>query len=53
MKDDTPWEPVTVTGVLARAVAGLLAVAREEHGLEFTGLALANLYGPRQKAGQG
>ena len=40
-------------GWLERGVADLLAVYRAEHALEFTGLALANVYGPRQQPDRG
>jgi UDP-glucose 4-epimerase len=53
VKDGRPWEPVTVRGVLARAIADLLGVYRQEHGLEFTSLAMASVYGPRQRPEQG
>jgi len=53
VKEGRPWEPATVRGVIARAVADLLAVYRAEHGLEFTALAVANVYGPRQRPGYG
>lgn len=35
-------------GVAKRSVAGYLAVYRELHNLEYTALALASVYGPRQ-----
>jgi UDP-glucose 4-epimerase len=50
IKENQPWNPVGVRGVLARSVAELLAVYREQHAVEFTALALANVYGPRQRA---
>lgn len=53
VKDGREFQPVTVRGVVARAVADLLDVYRTEHGLEFTALALANVYGPRQRADHG
>lgn len=53
VKDGRAFEPVTVRGVVARAVADLLGVYRAEHGLEFTALALTNVYGTRQRAAHG
>lgn len=49
VKESQPWSPVGVPGVVTRAVAELLAVYREQHSVEFTALALANVYGPRQR----
>ena len=43
--------PVNVTGVLAHAVVELLALARREDSVEFTALALASVYGSRQRPG--
>jgi UDP-glucose 4-epimerase len=53
VRDTRPWAPRTEAGVAMRAVADLLGVARERHALEFTGLALTNVYGPRQTPGRG
>ena len=53
VKDGRAWQPRTAVGVAQRAVADLLAVTREAHDLEFTGLAFSNLYGPRQPAARG
>jgi UDP-glucose 4-epimerase len=53
VKDGRPWQPRTPAGVVQRAVADLLAVTRERHDLEFTGLAFSNLYGPRQPPDRG
>jgi UDP-glucose 4-epimerase len=49
VKESQPWAPMGVHGVLTRAVADLLSVYREQHSVEFTALALANVYGPRQR----
>ena len=46
---DRPLVPRGVRGVVARAVAELLVSYREHHAVEFTALALANVYGPRQR----
>jgi UDP-glucose 4-epimerase len=49
VKESQPWAPMGVHGVLTRSVADLLSVYREQHSVEFTALALANVYGPRQR----
>lgn len=49
VKESQPWNPVGVHGVVTRSVAELLSVYREEHAVEFTALALSNIYGPRQR----
>ncbi len=53
VKEDHGWMPLTVTGVMARAVADLYGVYRSSHDVEFTALALANLYGSRQRPADG
>jgi UDP-glucose 4-epimerase len=53
VKEGRVGEAVSVRGVAARTVADLLAVYRAERGLEFTALALANVYGPRQRPEDG
>lgn len=50
---ETDPEPRGVRGVAARAVIDLLATYREQEMLEFTALALASVYGPRQHPGGG
>lgn len=42
-------EPRGARGVVARATIDLLANYREHEAVEFTALALANVYGPRQR----
>ncbi len=42
--------PRGVRGVVARAVVDLMSTYRERHVIEFTALALATVYGPRQGA---
>ena len=49
VKEGQPWSPVGVRGVVARTMIDLLGVYRTEHEVEFTVLALANVYGPRQR----
>jgi UDP-glucose 4-epimerase len=46
-------EPRGVRGVVAKAMVDLLGVYRERWGIEFTALALATVYGPRQRADGG
>ena len=46
-------EPRGVRGVVARATIDLLANYREHEAVEFTALALANVYGARQRADAG
>ncbi|MGD9703332.1 MAG: NAD-dependent epimerase/dehydratase family protein [Acidimicrobiia bacterium] len=53
VKEGRTWEPSSVRGVAARSVAELLGVYRAERGLEFTALALTNVYGTRQRAEDG
>ena len=49
VKEGRPWAPLGPKGVIAQAVVELLRVHRERHGVEFTALATANVYGPRQR----
>jgi UDP-glucose 4-epimerase len=53
IKENQAWNPVGVRGVVTRTIAELLAAYREHHAVEFTALALANVYGPRQRADGG
>jgi UDP-glucose 4-epimerase len=46
-------EPVNVPNVMARTILDILAVYREVHAVEYTALAVANVYGPRQRAEDG
>jgi len=48
VKEAQPWQPRSVAGVAARAVAELLAVYRDEHAVEHTALAMGWVYGSRQ-----
>ncbi len=43
-----PQRPISPYGVAKKAVLDYLFYYREVHELEYTGLALANVYGPRQ-----
>lgn len=53
VKEGRAWEPTGVRGVAARTVADLLGVYRAERALEFTALALTNVYGSRQRPADG
>lgn len=46
---EQPLQPRGPRGVMARATIDLLAAHREDDALEFTALALSNVYGPRQR----
>ena len=48
VKESHPQQPLSPYGVAKRVVTDYLHVYRELHALEFTSLALANVYGPRQ-----
>lgn len=49
IKENQAWNPVGVRGVVTRTIAELLAAYREHHAVEYTALALSNVYGPRQR----
>lgn len=48
LKESQPQTPVSPYGVAKKTVGDYLRAYRELHDLEFTALALANVYGPRQ-----
>lgn len=48
VKESHPQQPVSPYGVTKRVVTDYLHVYRELHSIEFTSLAMANVYGPRQ-----
>ena len=48
VKESQPQRPVSPYGVAKKAAGDYLYAYRELHELEFTALALANIYGPRQ-----
>ena len=48
VKESHPQNPVSPYGVAKKVVSDYLNAYRELHSLEFTSLALANVYGPRQ-----
>ena len=47
-REGAPQRPLSPYGIAKKAVGDYLHYYREIHGLEFTVLALANVYGPRQ-----
>lgn len=53
VKEGRTFETTAVDGVLAGAVAELLAIYRSEHQLEYAALAMTNVYGPRQRESGG
>jgi UDP-glucose 4-epimerase len=48
VKESHPQQPLSPYGVAKRVVTDYLHVYRELHAVEFTSLAMANIYGPRQ-----
>lgn len=48
VKESHPQRPLSPYGVAKKAVGDYLHAYRELHDLEYTALALANVYGPRQ-----
>lgn len=50
---EQPLVPRGVRGVVARATVDLLTMYREQAAVEFTALALASVYGPRQRPESG
>lgn len=48
IKESQPQRPLSPYGVAKKAVGDYLFAYRDLHGLEYTALALANVYGPRQ-----
>ena len=57
VKESHPQQPLSPYGVAKRVVTDYLHVYRQLHSIEFTSLAMANIYGPRQdphgEAGRG
>ncbi len=53
LRESHPQRPCTMVGVAQKAVTDYLYAYRETYDLEFTALALAHVYGPRQKPGVG
>jgi UDP-glucose 4-epimerase len=48
LAESSPQRPLSTYGVAKKAVGDYLFAYREVHGIEYTALALANVYGPRQ-----
>ena len=48
VKESHPQQPLSPYGVAKQVVTDYLHVYRELHSIEFTSLAMANVYGPRQ-----
>ncbi|MCX7621318.1 MAG: GDP-mannose 4,6-dehydratase [Acidimicrobiales bacterium] len=48
VREDYPQQPVSPYGVAKKVVNEYLFAFKQLHGLDFTSLALANVYGPRQ-----
>ena len=48
VRESHPQRPLSPYGVSKKAACDYLAAYRELHGIEYTALALANVYGPRQ-----
>jgi len=53
VKEGRPWSPTGAVGVIAQAVAELYAVYRQQHAVEYSALALTNVYGTRQRVDGG
>lgn len=49
VKEGHAWDPVGVRGVVSQTALDLLSAYRSLHSVEFTALALGNVYGPRQR----
>ena len=53
VKEGRKSEPMGVAHVMANTLVDLLTVYRESYDLEFTALAMTNVYGSRQRSGDG
>ena len=53
VRESHPQNPISAHGVAKKVVVDYLKLYRERHGLEFTALALATVYGPRQSPNGG
>lgn len=50
---EVPLDPRGVRGIIARSTVDLLQIHREQGDVEFTVLAITDVYGPRQRADSG
>jgi len=53
LRESSPQAPLVARGAAEKAMLEYLRLFRERWGVEFTALALASVYGPRQRAGRG
>jgi UDP-glucose 4-epimerase len=51
IRESQAQKPITPHGVAKKAATDYLTAYREQHGIEFTALALGSVYGPRQTYG--
>jgi UDP-glucose 4-epimerase len=51
IRESQAQKPITAHGVAEKAAADYLSAYRDLHGIEFTALAIASVYGPRQSVG--
>ncbi|MEY2444683.1 MAG: UDP-glucose 4-epimerase [Ilumatobacteraceae bacterium] len=49
IKEGHAWNPVGLGGIVSKAVVDLLNLYRADHTVEFTALAMSNVYGSRQR----
>jgi UDP-glucose 4-epimerase len=53
IKEGHAWNPIGLGGIIAKAVVDLFNLYRADHTVEFTALAMSNVYGSRQRADGG
>jgi UDP-glucose 4-epimerase len=53
IKEGHAWNPVGLGGIISKAVVDLLNLYRADYTVEFTALAMSNVYGSRQRADGG
>jgi len=53
LKEGRAWNPAGVRGIVTRTALDLLASYREQHAVEYTALAMSEVYGPRQRVDGG
>jgi UDP-glucose 4-epimerase len=49
IKEGHAWNPIGLHGIIAKTMVDLLNLYRQQHAVEFTALAMSNVYGPRQR----